>query len=89
LQVHGGLPGGLVLCVQEGESLGVVFGAQAGLFAGDGILAVENAGSPEQDESLFRASRWEWSQLPDLTWYHQFRYEENTGFPPEDQEEFG
>ncbi len=32
---------------------------------------------------------WEWSQLPDLTWYHQFRYEENTGFPSEDQEEFG
>jgi hypothetical protein len=31
----------------------------------------------------------EWSQLPDLGWCHRFRYEENTGFPSERQQQFG
>jgi hypothetical protein len=44
---------GLVLGVQEGDGLGLVFGSQTGLFAGGRILAVEDARSPEQDESLF------------------------------------
>jgi hypothetical protein len=30
----------------------------------------------------------EWSQLPDLDFYPRFRYEENAGFPSENQEEF-
>ena len=53
LQVHGGLPGGLVLGVQEGDGFALVFCAETGLFAGRCFLAVENARSPEQDESLF------------------------------------
>jgi hypothetical protein len=47
------LPGGRVLGVYEGDGLGLVFGAETGLFAGGRILAVENARPPEQDESLF------------------------------------
>ena len=53
LQVHGRLPGRLVLGVKEGDGFALVFGAETGLFAGRRFLAIENARSPEQDESLF------------------------------------
>jgi hypothetical protein len=53
LHIHGRLARGLVLGVLEGDGLGLVFGSQTGLFAGGRILAVEDARSPEQDESLF------------------------------------
>jgi hypothetical protein len=34
LQVHGRLPGGLVLAVKQGDGLGLILGAETGLFAG-------------------------------------------------------
>jgi hypothetical protein len=53
LQVHGRLPGCLVLGAKEGEGFVFVFGAQTLLFAGRRFLGIENARPPKQDESWF------------------------------------
>ena len=53
LQVQDGLPVGFVLGMKDREGFGFVLGAQAVLLARHGGLAVINARSSEQDESLF------------------------------------
>jgi len=51
LQIKDGLAVGFVFGMEEGESLGLVFGAQADLLTGGGVLAVVNARPAEQNES--------------------------------------
>ena len=53
VEIEDGLPVGFVFGMQEGEGFGLVLGAEAGLLTGGRVLAVENARSAEQDESLF------------------------------------
>jgi hypothetical protein len=53
LQVKHRLPVGFVLGMQESEGLGFVFGVQAVLLARQGVLAVINARTLEQNESRF------------------------------------
>ena len=52
LEVEHGLAEGFVLGVEEGLGFRFVLGSEAGLLAGGGVLGVEDAGAPEQDEPL-------------------------------------
>ena len=53
VEIQDGLTVGFVFGMQEGERFGFVLRAQVDLFARGRVLAVVNAGSAEQDESLF------------------------------------
>ena len=53
LAVKGGLAKRLVLCVEKRVGFGLVLCAEALLFVGGGVLAIENARAAEQDESRF------------------------------------
>lgn len=53
LQVEDGLPERLIARIEQGDGFALVLGAQAGLLAGGGVFAVEDARAAEQDKTLF------------------------------------
>ena len=56
LEVEDGLAGSLVPGVEEGVSFRLAAGAEAGLFAGGGVLGVKDPCAPEQNEPLIHGN---------------------------------